>query len=136
MLSAFERLDNEDDIADRLESWGCPESQRLAEPFADVGFTKDDIEIINDIAGGESFPDILRWLENILDSRRLLIDLGEASGRISNLVGAIKSHVQTDKSAESAAHLHRRAAGYCMARWRSAARCPRFYPHRHGTDER
>ena len=43
---------------------------------------------------------MLQWLENLLSSTRIIKDLDEASTRISNLVGAIKSHVQMDRTNE------------------------------------
>jgi signal transduction histidine kinase len=47
-----------------------------------------------------AFNQLLLWLENLLASQRLLKDLGEASSHISNLVGAIKSHVHMDRTNE------------------------------------
>ena len=41
---------------------------------------------------------MLSWLENLLSSEKLLKDLNDASCRISNLVGAIKSHVHMDRT--------------------------------------
>jgi len=46
----------------------------------------------------DALMDMLRWMENIMISGRLIQDLSEASSRISKLVGAIKSHVHMDRS--------------------------------------
>jgi hypothetical protein len=54
--------------------------------------------VIRDRVGKEPFIHVLHWLENLLSSQRILKDLGDASGRISNLVGAIKSHVHMDRT--------------------------------------
>ena len=43
---------------------------------------------------------VLLWLENLISSQRLLVDLEDASNRISTLVNAIKSHVQMDRTNE------------------------------------
>lgn len=99
-LTAFQRIGNEDDILDWLAEHNYPENKESAETFTDVGLTKDDLQNIHESFGKDAFPDVLRWLENLLSSQRLLKDLEDASSRISNLVGAIKSHVQMDRANE------------------------------------
>ncbi|HKR04966.1 MAG TPA: ATP-binding protein, partial [Bacteroidia bacterium] len=50
---------------------------------------------------------LLQWLENYLSSERIVKDLEEASGRISGLVTAIKSHVHMDRTNEmQPTHIH------------------------------
>ena len=63
-------------------------------------FSQDDLEIIDNQVDKEAFQYILDWLENLLSSERLIKDLEDASGRISMLVGAIKSHVHMDRSGD------------------------------------
>jgi signal transduction histidine kinase len=41
---------------------------------------------------------MIPWLENLLSSQKVIVDLDEASSRISNLVGSIKSHVHMDRA--------------------------------------
>ncbi len=48
----------------------------------------------------DDLAQILLWIENLLSSQRIIKDLAEASTRISNLVGAIKSHVHMDRTNE------------------------------------
>ena len=43
------------------------------------------------------FKKILKWLENLISSQLIIRDLEDASERITNLVGAIKSHVHMDR---------------------------------------
>lgn len=99
-LTAYQRIENEDDILDWLAAHNYPQNKESAETFTDVGFTKDDLHNIHENFGKDAFSDVLRWLENLLSSQRLLKDLEDASSRISNLVGAIKSHVQMDRANE------------------------------------
>lgn len=97
-LSALQRIDAEDEITSWLEQNGFSECRRYAETFTEAGFSKEDFESIRGNAGSDAFIDILYWIENAVSSQRLIQDLDDAACRISNLVGAIKSHVQMDRT--------------------------------------
>jgi len=97
-LSALQRMEREDEIAAWLEQHGLPGNLKVVEPFADAGFSREELDAIGGTESGEALTDVLLWFENLLSSQRILSDLGEASTRISNLVGAIKSHVQMDRT--------------------------------------
>jgi len=97
-LTSLQRMEKEDAITDWLEDNGMLGNHIAGETFAEAGFTGDDLAEIRDRVGKEPFIHVLHWLENLLSSQRILKDLGDASGRISNLVGAIKSHVHMDRT--------------------------------------
>ena len=69
-----------------------------AETFSDAGFTGEDLDNIGSDSDNDAFVHVLNWVENLLSSQRIINDLEEASTRISNLVGAIKSHVHMDQT--------------------------------------
>jgi signal transduction histidine kinase len=97
--SAIECMMAEDEIMDWFRDHKLPESREIAETLAEFGFSPQDFDTIRQDAPDDSaFADLLRWLQNILLSDRLLTDLREASTRISHLVGAIKRHVHMDQS--------------------------------------
>jgi signal transduction histidine kinase len=99
-LTALQKLEREDAIRDWLERY-CPELQvDLSDTFIEADFTDEDLESIQSKTDRNSFAQVLRWLENLVSSYRLINDLGEASSRISTLVGAIKSHVHMDRTDE------------------------------------
>jgi len=97
-LSAMKRMQKEDEISDWFTDNGFAQIRQSAETFAEFGFSTEDLERIRQDVKNESFTDLLRWLENIMTSDRLIKDLADASSRISNLVGAIKSHVHMDRT--------------------------------------
>jgi len=97
-LTPLQRMEKEDSITDWLEHKGLLGNHIAGETFAEAGFNGDDLEIIRNNVGKEPFIHVLHWLENLLSSQRILKDLGDASGRISGLVGAIKSHVHMDRT--------------------------------------
>jgi signal transduction histidine kinase len=99
-ISAMKRIEKEDEISDWLEQNNFSSNNISIDTFIDFGFSIDDFEAIKGNLGSETFPPVLAWVENILISQRLIKDLDDASCRISNLVGAIKSHVHMDRTNE------------------------------------
>ena len=99
-LSASQRIDKEDELMNWLEEKELPADQQVVDTFTDVGFSGEDLEMLAGNVPNEDLVQILLWIENLLSSQRIIKDLGEASTRISNLVGAIKSHVHMDRTNE------------------------------------
>ena len=97
-LSPVQQMQREDEINDWLEQHGLHDNNLAGETFADAGFTEEDLESIREDAGRDAYIQVLLWVENLLSSQRVIKDLEEASTRISNLVGAIKSHVHMDQT--------------------------------------
>jgi signal transduction histidine kinase len=97
-LFMLERIEKEDEIFDWLEKHGVKSDREIAETLTVSEYTLDELENIYKTTGGSSFQDILMWMENALSSQALIKDMDEASCRISNLVGAIKSHVHMDRT--------------------------------------
>jgi signal transduction histidine kinase len=96
-LTAFQRIENEDELAGWLEKNGVT-GRETAETFSEFGLSTIELEnILNDL-GQEAFILVLPWLENLLSSFKIIKDLDDASNRISSLVGSIKSHVHMDRT--------------------------------------
>lgn len=98
--TALERMEIEDNLNNWLERKGISTNYQVCETFAEAEITDKDLDKIMPNVNNEAFLQILIWLENLLSSKRILKDLEEASSRISNLVGAVKSHVQMDRTNE------------------------------------
>jgi signal transduction histidine kinase len=99
-LSPLQRMQREDEISGWLEQNGFSGSNAASETFADVGITGEDLESIRNRVDKEAFIHVLQWVENLLISQRIMNDLEDSSTRITNLVGAIKSHVHMDQTNE------------------------------------
>ncbi|CAN5460575.1 ATP-binding protein [soil metagenome] len=96
--SMLQRMEIEDEITDWLDDNGITGKREAAETFAELGFSTDELENIANAVGKDAFSSVIHWLENLLSSKKIIKDLDEASCRISNLVGAIKSHVHMDRT--------------------------------------
>ena len=97
-LSALQKMEKEDSLRDWLERHARNLPSDIAETFIDAGFFEDELETIRSRSDENAFPGLLCWLQNLISCQALVKDLGEASSRISTLVGAIKSHVQMDRT--------------------------------------
>ena len=97
-ITPLQRIQEEDELNDWLRERGFTDYNEIAETFTDAGFTINDLKMINKDTGNEAFQNILKWLENLLSSERIIKDIENASERISLLVGAIKSHVHMDRA--------------------------------------
>jgi signal transduction histidine kinase len=98
-LSALERSDCEDELADWLAvEGGLEDVWEPAEAFCEAGFTVDDFEtIVHDVAK-RARPPVIQWLYRSLVVDQMAADLREASARISDLVGAVKSYTHMDRA--------------------------------------
>ena len=95
--TTLQRMENEDEIEEWLEKNGVAERE-TAETFSEYGFSIEELENIRIDLGEASFTQVIPWLENLLSSQKIIKDLADASGRISNLVASIKSHVHMDRT--------------------------------------
>lgn len=104
--TTLERMDIEDEIEAWLEKNGVTQ-RAAAETFSEYGFSTDDLENIRKDLGAATFIKMVPWLENLISSQKIIKDLEDASSRISNLVGSIKSHVHMDQTNElQPTHIH------------------------------
>ena len=93
-------MQKEDEVNDWLGRNSLGGKNIGGETFAEAGITGEDLEVIKNFVSGEELVNVMHWMENLLISQRVIIDLEEASTRISSLVGAIKSHVHMDQTNE------------------------------------
>jgi len=96
-LSLMERESKMDDLIDWLEDHDVKEAEDIAETFVDYGFEVEELEEIHDILEGDNLIPIMGWLESTLSLERLVEEIREASGRISDLVKSIKDYSHMDK---------------------------------------
>lgn len=97
VLSMMDRSELEDDLADWLAEKRVPCAADLTENLVELGVGTSDL---NDIAArlpAASIPTMFRWINSQLATEKISVDLKEASGRIADLVGAVKSFTHMDQ---------------------------------------
>ena len=90
-------MEMEDEMEDWLEKNGIA-IKEIAETFSEYGFSTTELDILRNDLGPAAFIQVIPWLENLISSQKIIQDLADASGRISNLVTSIKSHVHMDRN--------------------------------------
>ena len=98
-LSLLKRTALEDDVTDWLDDNGVDDAVDLAGPLVEFGFTTDDLDDILEKIGDDNLAGVVSWLVNNLVIETLVMDIGEASKRISTLVGSIKNYTHMDRGA-------------------------------------
>ncbi len=96
-MSALQCMEQQDELEEWLEANGIAD-RAMAETFSESGYTVAEMEATRTGAGQDCFVQLIPWLENLINSRKLIKDLANASGRISSLVSSIKSHVHMDRT--------------------------------------
>jgi signal transduction histidine kinase len=107
ILDPLERSDKEDDVARWLEDHGVEEAWELSPTLVGAGLDTDWLEELADHLSDEgALGDVLAWLASEVSGDGLLREIQQASARISELVGAVKSSSHMDKASQQEADVH------------------------------
>ncbi|MCC2545699.1 cyclic nucleotide-binding domain-containing protein [Hymenobacter sp. BT175] len=99
VLSSLEQADQEDELADWLEIQGVSGGYQYATGLLAAGLTTDALAPVLTELPKSARPAAVAWLEAQLTTGRLLLDVQEASTRISTLVGNVKTYSHMDRAA-------------------------------------
>jgi signal transduction histidine kinase len=97
-LSALERSDREGELEDWLDGRDIEGGWELAPQLVALDFDPDGLEQLEEAVGAPLLPALLPWL---VDGAALFDLLGSAAagaGRISDIVGALKSYTNLDRA--------------------------------------
>jgi signal transduction histidine kinase len=97
-LSALERSDLEDGLADWLEEHEVPQPWELAGVFVAAGLGPEDLERVAGAVAPGCLEPALRWLAYTVETETLLLEIGDSTSRISRLVDAAKQYSQMDRT--------------------------------------
>ncbi len=97
-LPPLQAADREEELADWLETQGCPDGYALATSFLEAGLTLASLTPLATRLPTAARPVALTWLSGHLTALRLTLDISEASRRISTLVGDVKTYSHMDRA--------------------------------------
>ena len=107
-LDSLEQGDREDEVALWLEDRGIDEAWELCSVFVGAGLDTDWLEELADHLPDErSLGDVLAWLASVINEDALLREIQQASARVSELVGAVKSYSHMDKASRKEADVQK-----------------------------
>ncbi|CAN5179437.1 ATP-binding protein [soil metagenome] len=99
-LSLKEKNVAEDDITVWLESNNINDAYELVETFAEFGIRKSDLDSIRSWTRSEDIFPVLGWVNQVLNTEKLISDIGEAAKRINVLVTSVKGYTHMDQAPE------------------------------------
>jgi signal transduction histidine kinase len=105
-LTALQTGDLEDELTDWLDDHDVARGWELAPVFVAGGLRVADLEEVAETAPAESLEGALRWLAYTVDTENLVREIGEATARITALVGAAKQYSQLDRAPHQDIDLH------------------------------
>ena len=97
-LSALDRSEREDELADWLEDHGVPHAYVVAEVLAEEGATPGALEHLADTIPPAALPDVVLWIEKGMAVDRLMAEIERSAVRISDLVASIKAYSHMDRA--------------------------------------
>jgi len=97
-LSLRKKTEREDELTDWLDDRGIEDGQALAETFVEYGLTIADLEKILHEVSDKFLAPALEWLDNVLNTEKLVKEIEEASQRIATLVASIKTYTHMDQA--------------------------------------
>jgi CRP-like cAMP-binding protein len=105
-FSSVERSDREEELASWLERNQIADPWKLAPTFASAKLNTESLQRLADKLPGEMRNDAFQWLEAQLTLRSLLGEVEESTGRIGDLVKAMKSYTYVDRGAVQQVDVH------------------------------
>ncbi|RJS18437.1 histidine kinase [Corallococcus sp. H22C18031201] len=105
-MEPLARGDAEDALADWLDGQGVKDAWGLAPTLLDAGIGPTQLEPLVASLPKESLPDALAWLEALVRSRALLVEVRQSTARLSELALAVKSYARTGGDAHAEVDVH------------------------------
>lgn len=105
-LTAMQRADREDEIADWLDAHGVGEGYKLAPTFVSANIDIDWLEHMASEMKGESLALGLKWFESSLRADALTAQIERSTEGISALVGSVKAYSHLDEAPQQKADVH------------------------------
>lgn len=99
-LSMMQRTALEDEIADWLADVGVDNPYDLTETLAEYQVQIDDLDNVKSWLRPEDVAPVVRWINQLLTTEKLVTEIEEASRRINTLVTSIKGYTHMDQATE------------------------------------
>ena len=105
-LNPLIRSDQENEIERWLEDQGVDNSWELAPILVNIGYTCTELSELSENFSSEDFPIVVDMLCNRYTTRNLLEEIGQGTGRITEIVKALKSYTYLDQAPVQSIDIH------------------------------
>ncbi|WP_353720435.1 ATP-binding protein [Dyadobacter sp. 676] len=100
VLSMMRRSEKEDEILDWLDANHIDGCDDIADNLVEFGVGEEDLEELKSRINHTDLSPVLTWINNSLTTERMVADIQEASKRIAELVGSVKTFTHMDRGGE------------------------------------
>jgi signal transduction histidine kinase len=97
-LSPLQRSDRVQELAGWLAGLGVAQPADAARALVDLGCTRAQVEELTSALPPANVPVFVTWMARAAQVHRLLAEAGEGAGRISQIVGAMRSYAYLDQA--------------------------------------
>jgi len=97
-LSPLERSDREEEMGQWLRGLGVDDPEDAAGALAGLGYTRAQLAELTSALPSANIPIFLSWMAGAGETHKLLAEIGEGAGRISQIVGAMRSYAYLDQA--------------------------------------
>ncbi|MEO6647473.1 MAG: ATP-binding protein [Chitinophagaceae bacterium] len=99
VLGMMERSAKEEELADWLADHQIT-NYDFAESLVEAGFIIDDLDELAQYIPADYFNQVMTWISNNILTEKMIMDIQEASRRISSLVGSVKNYTHMDRGSD------------------------------------
>ncbi len=100
-MSAIDKSDAEECLAEWLEQSGVENSWKMAPTLTAIGLTERDLDCTHQAFPGNILSDALNWLASLVSSMQLVETIEESITRVSELVMAVKKYSYNESSSQA-----------------------------------
>ena len=97
-LSLMEKTDLEEELMDWMDDRDIEDGDTIAENLVEFGFEVADLDAVEEVTGKDQLLSVLSWMENVVTTEKLVLEIQDASERISDLVKSVKSYTHMDQN--------------------------------------
>jgi signal transduction histidine kinase len=97
-LSPLERSDRAGEMGRWLRGLGVAQPADAARALVDLGYSRAQVEELTSALRAADVPAFVSWIARADEAQRLLAEVGEGAGRISQIVAAMRSYAYLDQA--------------------------------------
>jgi len=97
-LSPLERSDRAEELTEWLRGLWVDEPADAAQALADLGYIRAQLVELTSLLAPANVPQFLSWMAGTGEAHKLLAEVGEETGRISQIVGTMRSYAYLDQA--------------------------------------
>jgi signal transduction histidine kinase len=106
-MTALDQADAEESLTEWMESAEIEDAWKLAPTLVSVGVDIQRLDCARASFAPTVFSDILNWLEALVSSMQLVVTIEESIGRVTELVGAVKSYAYEGRGQKQSIDVNR-----------------------------